>query len=116
PNISQIKIRNTDVPIVSLPEQQHIVSILDKAFTAIATAKANTEKNLQNAQAVFESYLQDVFTKRGKEWVDRRLEDIASFRNGINYTQNSKGERIKIVGVRNFQNNFFAPLNDLDTV
>jgi type I restriction enzyme S subunit len=33
-----------------LPEQRRIVAILDEAFEAISTAKANTEKNLQNAQ------------------------------------------------------------------
>ncbi|WP_130470440.1 restriction endonuclease subunit S [Candidatus Magnetaquicoccus inordinatus] len=42
-------------PLVS--EQQRIVAILDKAFDGIATAKANTEKNLQNAHAIFESHL-----------------------------------------------------------
>lgn len=45
-----------------LPEQQRIVAILDEAFAAIATAKANAEKNLQNARAVFDSFLDAVFT------------------------------------------------------
>jgi len=39
----------------SLPEQQRIVGILDEAFEGIAIAKANAEKNLQNARALFES-------------------------------------------------------------
>ena len=47
PNISQIKIKNTSVPILPLPEQQRIVGILDEALEGIATAKANAEKNLQ---------------------------------------------------------------------
>jgi len=42
----------------SLAEQQRIVGILDEAFDGIATAKANAEKNLQNANALFESHLQ----------------------------------------------------------
>ena len=37
--------------IPPLPEQQRIVGILDEAFEGIATAKANAEKNLQNARA-----------------------------------------------------------------
>lgn len=45
----------------SLPEQRRIVAILDAAFAEIATAKANAEKNLQNARALFESHLQSVF-------------------------------------------------------
>jgi type I restriction enzyme S subunit len=52
-----------------LPKQQRIVGILDEAFEGIATAKANAEKNLQNARALFESHLQHVFTQRGVEWV-----------------------------------------------
>ena len=54
-----------------LPEQQRIVGILDEAFAGIATAKANAEKNLQNARALFESHLQSVFTQRGKGWVEK---------------------------------------------
>ena len=76
PNISQIKIRNTDVPIVPLSEQKRIVGILDEAFDALATAKANAEKNLQNARALFESHLQSVFSQRGKGWVDRQLASL----------------------------------------
>jgi type I restriction enzyme, S subunit len=66
----------------SLPEQHRIVAILDEAFEAIATAKANAEKNLQNARAVFESYLESVFTERGSGWVRRPLGDVCEFENG----------------------------------
>jgi len=104
------------VKLNELTEQRRIVGILDKAFESIATAKANAEKNLQNARALFESHLQSVFTQRGPGWVEKPLGSIAKFRNGINYTKDSIGECIKIVGVRNFQSNFSAPLNDLDTV
>jgi type I restriction enzyme S subunit len=61
-----------------LPEQQRIVNILDEAFEGIATAKANAEKNLQNARAIFESHLQSVFTQRGKGWVERSLEELGT--------------------------------------
>ena len=77
PNISQIKVRNTKVPIASIPEQQRIVSILDEAFNGIATAKANAEKNLQNAHAIFENYLQSVFSQRGEGWKIRKIREVA---------------------------------------
>lgn len=111
-----IKAKNTCIPVPPLPEQKRIVGILDEAFDGIATAKANAEKNLQNARALFESHLQSIFTQRGKGWVEKTLGELATFRNGINYTRHSKGERIKIVGVRNFKKHFSAPLDDLDTV
>ena len=65
-----------------LPEQRRIVGILDEAFAGIATAKANAEKNLQNARALFESHLQSVFTQRGPGWVEKRLDDVCTFSSG----------------------------------
>ena len=50
----------------SLAEQQRIVALLDEAFAGLATAKANAERNLQNARALFESHLQTVFSQRGE--------------------------------------------------
>ena len=48
----------------------------------LSTAQANTEKNLQNARALFESHLQSVFTRRGKGWAERRLGEISFFSSG----------------------------------
>ena len=70
------------VPLPPLPEQQRIVGILDKAFESIAHAKANAEKNLQNARALFENHLQSVFTQRGPGWVQKRLEEIGKTQTG----------------------------------
>ena len=49
------------IPIPPLPEQQRIVSILDKAFSAIDKAKTNAEQNQKNAKELFENYLQSIF-------------------------------------------------------
>ncbi|MES2190417.1 MAG: restriction endonuclease subunit S [Pseudomonadota bacterium] len=97
-------------------EQQRIVAILDEAFDGIATAKANAEKNLQNARALFESHLDSVFAQRDDGWALTNLGDLATFRNGINFTKSSRGDTVKIVGVRDFQKDFWAPLDSLDTV
>lgn len=70
---SKEDIYNFPVPIPPLPEQHRIVAILDEAFENIATAKANAEKNLQNAWALFESYLESVFTQR--EWSQVRISE-----------------------------------------
>jgi type I restriction enzyme S subunit len=71
-----------EVPLPPIAEQQRIVGILDEAFEGIATAKANAEKNLQNARALFESHLQSVFTQRGNGWVEKRLEEIGKTQTG----------------------------------
>lgn len=77
PNISQIKIRSTEIPVPPLPEQQRIVAILDEAFAGIATAAANAKKNLANARELFESTLQSVFTDKGDDWEVKRVGDLA---------------------------------------
>ena len=82
PNISQIKIKNTEVPVPPLAEQQRIVGLLDEAFEGLATAKANAEKNLQNARALFESHLNDVFTKKGDGWLETTIGGVCDFRGG----------------------------------
>lgn len=98
----------------SLPEQQRIVSILDEAFAAIAKAKANAEQNLKNAKELFESYLQGVFEIKGEGWEEKKLGDLATFRNGMNFTKGSNGEVIKIVGVKDFQQSFYVPFETLE--
>ncbi len=66
-------VKSLQVPIPPLPEQQRIVGILDEAFEGLATAKANAEKNLQNARALFESHIESVFTQRDKGWEETTL-------------------------------------------
>lgn len=72
------QIREIEILVPSLSEQQRIVAILDEAFAGIATAKANAEKNLQNARAIFESHLNDIFTKRGNNWKERTLNEVST--------------------------------------
>ena len=74
--ISRAKI--IEIPLPPLPEQKQIVAILDKAFAAIDTAKANAEQNLQNAKELFESYLQNVFENKGDDWEESTLGEVCS--------------------------------------
>ena len=68
PSLNLPTIAGIEVHLPPLAEQQRIVGLLDEAFEGLATAKANAEKNLQNARALFESHLQSVFTQRGPGW------------------------------------------------
>jgi type I restriction enzyme S subunit len=96
--------KNLDVPVFrALPlfvpkditEQQRIVAILDETCEGIATAKANAEKNLENARALFESYLRSVFTLRGPGWAERPLSELCDIKHGFT-----------------FKSEFFAPRGD----
>ena len=74
--ISRGNLGNISIPIPSLLEQKRIVTVLDKAFDAIAKAKENAEKNLANAREIFNSYLQSVFMNSGSAWELRALSDV----------------------------------------
>ena len=71
-------VKSLPIPVPPLPEQRRIVGLLDEAFAAIATAKANAEKNLQNAREIFESHLNEVFAKKGEGWVVTTLDKIST--------------------------------------
>jgi type I restriction enzyme S subunit len=77
------QIRSLSFILPPLPEQRRIVGILDETFEGIATAKANAEKNLQNARALFESHLQSVFTERGEGWEEKPLADLCDIKHGF---------------------------------
>lgn len=77
-NISGDLVKKVVLPIPPLAEQQRIVAILDEAFAAIAQAKENAEKNLQNARELFDSYLQSVFANPGDGWEEKTLGEVCS--------------------------------------
>jgi type I restriction enzyme S subunit len=79
PAVTDGDVRAQEIPVPPLAEQQRIVGILDEAFAGLATAKANAEKNLQNARALFESHLQSVFSQRGKGWVETTIGQCIRF-------------------------------------
>ena len=115
-HLSSRQILDVQFPIPPLPEQKRIVRILDEAFAAIDIAKANTEKNIQNARELFQSYLDLVFSEHGANWTKIQLGELVSLRNGINFTKSSRGDTVKIIGVKDFQNNFSVAVNHLEEV
>jgi type I restriction enzyme S subunit len=69
----------------TLPEQQGIVSILDKCFEAIDKAKLNAESNLQNAKELFESYLNELFSKVFETNEKKFVSEIAEVTGGYSF-------------------------------
>jgi type I restriction enzyme, S subunit len=99
------KLSELAIPLPPLPEQLRIVAILDEAFTAIAKAKENAEKNLKNAREVFEGYLNEIFDHPSKEWVIKKLDEISNIIYG--YTEKSSfiEEGPKFLRITDIQNN-----------
>ena len=104
--------KNLDVPVFrtvplfvpnEMAEQQRIVSLLDEAFEGLATAKANAEKNLQNARALFESHLQSVFTQRGPGWVEKRFDEVCAITSTLVDPRKKKFLDLTHVGAGNIE-------------
>lgn len=107
------------VLLTSLSEQERIVTILDATFADIATAKANAEKNLQNARALFESYLNQVFTKRGEGFEETTLGKVCEFVGGSQppkavFEKEQTPDNIRLIQIRDYKSDkhiVFIPRN-----
>ena len=74
------------IPVPPLPEQKRIVAKLDQAFEAIDKAKANVERNLQNAKDLFQSELNRIFSQKGEGWVEKKLGECIKLKSGDGLT------------------------------
>lgn len=87
--LQQLTIRQInaiEIPIPSKDEQQKIIDNLDTTFELIDRAKANIEKNIQNAKELFQSKLNQVFSENGEGWQEKRLEEVFRLRSGAGLT------------------------------
>jgi len=78
PNYGYSHYSKIPIPLPSIEEQKRIVSLLDRSFEVIDKAKANAEQNLKNAKELFESYLNNIFENKGKDWEERQLGEVCS--------------------------------------
>lgn len=66
----------------SLPEQQRIVSMLDKALASFGQVKDNAERNLVNARELFETASNNIISDSNKDWKETKLGEICDFTRG----------------------------------
>ena len=50
------------------------------------------------------------------KWQEIKLEEIADFRNGLNYTKNNNGEGLKVVNVKDFQDLMYLNYDSLEEI
>lgn len=86
PQINNNSFDNLFIPFPnSLSEQKQIVEILDEAFIAIDQATANIEKNIQNAKELFQSKLNDIFSRKGEGWEEKLLPELVDKSCSLSY-------------------------------
>jgi type I restriction enzyme S subunit len=113
---SEVRAQKISFPLVS--EQKRIVSILDNAFDAIATAKANTEKNLQNARALIQPAFMAVLDSLDhSQWQPSTVATVAMAKKGAIRTgpfgsqllhSEFVDDGIPVLGIDNVVQNRFA--------
>ena len=110
PNISQVKIKNLEVPVPPLSEQQSIVDYLDSAFAKIDAMKANAEKALGEAKALFQASLKEMLEPK-EGWEEKKLEDITEVKDGTHDSPKYVTEGIPFVTQKNITISGFDLLN-----
>ncbi len=74
--LNKSSIGKIQLPVISLSEQQSIVDYLDSAFAKIDAMKANAEKALNEAKALFQTSLKEMLEPK-EGWEERKLQEVA---------------------------------------
>ncbi|MEE1260833.1 MAG: restriction endonuclease subunit S [Paludibacteraceae bacterium] len=101
--------------IPPLPTQQSIVSELDSLSKIIADCK----ETLKDYDALEQSIFYDMFgdpVKNDKGWEVKKLGEICTFKNGVNFSKNDKGTQYKFIGVSDFQDKKEIQARELDSI
>ncbi len=101
PSISQSTVKDQKIPLPPLAIQEEIVAEIE-----------GYQKIIDGAKAVLEHYKPKIDID--PDWEKRKLGEISDFKNGLNFSKESKGEHIKILGVSHFKNNTTAPIDELE--
>ena len=77
PSLTQQVVKDVIIPIPLPSEQQSIVDYLDSAFAKIDAMKANAEKALNEAKALFQASLKEMLEPK-EGWEEKALKDFAT--------------------------------------
>jgi type I restriction enzyme M protein len=97
------ELKTIEIPVPPLSIQKEIVEEVE-----------SYQKIIDGARQVVENYKPRIDID--PEWEMVGLGEIAEFKNGLNYKRGESGEKLKIIGVRHFQDNLYAPIHDSDDV
>lgn len=91
PKLNQEKMRSIDIPLPPLSEQQRIVSRLDSAFAHIDELKANAEKQVNEARALFQKALSKAMEPK-EGWTYKKLGEVCEIFGRIGFRGYTKGD------------------------
>lgn len=103
-NYPSLKTSVIDKVIIELPPlatQKKIVAKLDAIFAEIDKAKEAAKANVNNAEALFQSYLTQVFELAGEEWQTNHLGKITKFVDYRGKTPTKTDSGIRLITAKN---------------
>ena len=80
-NLNTDRVADVNISFPTLSEQQSIVDYLDAAFAKIDAMKANAEKALNEAKALFQASLKEMLEPK-QGWEEKKLKEIALIKIG----------------------------------
>ena len=89
PNLSTAQIKSFIIPVPILSEQQSIVDYLDSAFAKIDAMKANAEKALNEAKALFQASLKKMLEPK-EGWEEKTLKELGQTQTGTTPSKSDK--------------------------
>jgi type I restriction enzyme S subunit len=91
-NVASVStLKQIKIPLPPLATQQKIVAKLDAIFAEIDKATAAAEANAKNAEALFQSYLSEIFQSDNSNFISKRIGEIGEIFSGSGFPVNQQG-------------------------
>ncbi len=103
-NLNKELVSRVKVKIPPLPIQQKIVTKLDAIIAEIDKATAAAETNANNAEALFQSYLTEIFERGGNDWTLDTLGNYYDVRDGTHDSPKFYDDGYPLVTSKNLKN------------
>ena len=119
PKLALTRLSDVIISYPTIKEQQSIVDYLDSAFAKIDAMKANAEKALNEAKALFQASLKEMLEPR-EGWEEKKVKDVAEIKGGKRLP---KGEKLqseptshKYIRVADFNEHGTVDLSDIQYI
>lgn len=112
-------LKEIDVPIPPISEQQRIARYLDESFAKIDALKVNAEKSLADAKALFQAELKKAMEPK-EGWEEKKLGEVADIKGGKRvpkgYKLQSEPTLHKYIRVADFNDCGSVDLSDIQYI
>lgn len=102
--LSGSKLATVEMPLPPLAIQKRIVAKLDAIFVELDKATAAAETNAKNAEALFQSYLTEIFERGGNDWTLDTLGNYYDVRDGTHDSPKFYDDGYPLVTSKNLKN------------